>query len=182
MSPSEQTRSEPSEKKGIHGLAPIVGEQPHILILGSMPGAQSLASQQYYAHSGNAFWKVMERLGIAKTSDAYTVRTQQLKDESVALWDALQSCERASSMDKDIVPSSEAGNDFVSFLTEHRTIHAIFFNGAKAEEAFRRHALPAIQAAGLPVPLLMRLPSTSPAHAVSLAQKVDAWRAILGEF
>ena len=69
-------------------------------------------------------------------------------------------------------------NDFEAFFRDHSRIDAIFFNGSKAESAFRRHILP------LPEQLqsrfrFARLPSTSPAHAGrSFAQKLAAWRAV----
>ena len=163
------------------GLDPVMGNSPRVLILGSMPGAKSLAAGQYYAHSGNAFWRIMEALDLATADVAYDVRTAQLTSAGIALWDSLQSCERTSSLDSDIRVASEIGNDFVSFFSDHPTIQAVFFNGAKAERAFRRHALPALQAAELQIPLLERLPSTSPAHAVSLTKKTKAWRVITEE-
>ena len=72
----------------------------------------------------------------------------------------------------------EIANDFATFFRRHPRIAHVFFNGARAEQAFRRHALPGLGAAGL---RFARLPSTSPAHAArSLPQKRAAWRAGLG--
>jgi hypothetical protein len=39
---------------------------------------------------------------------------------------------------------SLAANDFPGFFDEYPNITHVFFNGIKAEKAFRRHALPAL--------------------------------------
>lgn len=45
------------------GLDPWVGENPKVLILGTMPGDMSLRKQAYYCNTiHNSFWKILRTL------------------------------------------------------------------------------------------------------------------------
>lgn len=158
------------------GFPPISAPDATVLILGSMPGLASLRAQQYYAHPRNAFWSLIGSLLGMAPDLPYAERTARLIRARIALWDVLQSCHRAGSLDADIAADTATPNDFARFFRTHRHITHIFFNGATAERYFIRR---------IPTTLyeqrtLVRLPSTSPAHASrTLTEKRAAWRAIL---
>ncbi|MCK9395792.1 MAG: DNA-deoxyinosine glycosylase [Methylobacter sp.] len=156
---------------------PIADFNAEILILGSMPGQESLAAGQYYANRRNAFWKIMAQLLGFDPDCSYEARLHELKTAHIALWDVLQSCTRVGSLDARIDNGSITVNNFQDFFDTHARIRAVFFNGAKAESAYRQLVLPAVST--VPVSYA-RLPSTSPAHAsLSYEQKLQAWRAAL---
>lgn len=160
----------------IHSFPPVADASARILILGSMPGVESLRAGQYYAHPRNAFWKLMGELFGANPELPYAQRTQQLKKSGIALWDVLASCLRKGSLDSAITADSMTPNDFQAFFATHRKITQVFFNGATAERSFRLQVLPGLTAQPLQ---FTRLPSTSPAHAaLSHAQKQAAWRVL----
>ena len=143
-----------------------------------MPGAASLAAGQYYAHPRNHFWPIMRRLLGAGPELPYAKRVRRLKSSGIALWDVLESCVRPGSLDADIEEGSIAVNDFAGFFDAHPRIGAVFFNGAKAESAYRRHVLKGLPAAAGALPAL-RLPSTSPAHAaLSFDRKLSVWQVL----
>ena len=160
----------------------VADARARLLILGSMPGEASLRAARYYAHPRNLFWPIMGELVGAGPDMAYRSRTALLKARGIALWDVLESCVRPGSLDSNIDESSLVPNDFNGFFQTHRCITRVFFNGAKAEESFRRHVLPGL-GLGPERPLrYLRLPSTSPAHAAkTFGEKLAAWRALLGD-
>jgi hypoxanthine-DNA glycosylase len=157
------------------GFPPISAPGARVLVLGSLPGARSIAEQQYYAHPQNAFWRIMRELyGV---DGSYEERCRQLTGRGVALWDVLERSHRPGSMDADIDLATARPNDFETFLVEQPGVTRICFNGRKAESMFRRF-FPRLNAAGSPQ--LVGLPSTSPAFAsMSFEDKLARWRAAL---
>ncbi len=162
----------------VSSFPPVVGKNPRVIILGSMPGVASLEAVQYYAHPRNAFWPILgELFGFDHQID-YDARIKQIRRLPIILWDTLAHCYRPGSLDSDISGDSVVANDIAGLLTDYPKIQAILFNGATSEKYFRRLVLPQLNAAELPH--LLKLPSTSPANAgMNLAGKTDSWRVLL---
>ena len=165
----------------LRGFPPVVGAHPRLLLLGSMPGRASLAAGQYYAQPRNQFWRLMGDLVGAAPALAYADRLAVLKQAGWALWDVIESCEREGSLDASIVTRTVHTNDFATFHACHPTIELIGCNGATAERLYRRHVLPGLEGRARAI-AIVRLPSTSPAHArLSFERKRDSWaRALAG--
>ncbi|MGY6276027.1 DNA-deoxyinosine glycosylase [Methylomonas sp. MgM2] len=161
----------------IQSFPPIADRNARVLILGSIPGKASLEAGQYYAHPRNQFWPIITELLGATLLPDYAAKTRMLIDANIALWDVMRSCYRPGSLDAAIAKESIVANDFKGFLASHPGITHIFFNGATAEQAFRRLVLIGLDECA---PSLQRLPSTSPAHAaLSYQQKLQSWRALV---
>jgi len=159
------------------GFPAIAKTDSVILILGSMPGQKSLEQQQYYAHPRNSFWPIMFQLFNIDKELGYSQRKQLLNSNKIALWDVLESCYRGGSLDSDIDQTTIEVNDFNLFFKNHIEIKNIFFNGAKAEQLFKKDVLKNL--VGHQDLKFHKLPSTSPAHAaMSFEQKLQKWKAI----
>lgn len=157
---------------------PIVGQTPRLLILGSLPGAESLARQQYYAKPQNVFWRIMGDLVDAGPGLAYAERQERLAEAGIALWDVCRAAHRTGSLDSAI--RDPEPNDIGGLLAAHPTIRLIGFNGRFAETLFARVIRQRIdpdRALGIATVLL---PSTSPAHAgLPYPAKLERWREAL---
>jgi hypoxanthine-DNA glycosylase len=150
-------------------FAPIASQDANILILGTMPGTKSLELNQYYGHNQNNFWKFMFLILKEDFSNDYQTRKALLQKNNIALWDVLQFCDRAGSLDSAI--KNEIANDFETFLEQHPNIQTILFNGQKAAAFFKKyvHLKKEYQ--------LRTLPSTSPANAgKSFQSKLEEWQ------
>lgn len=179
---SESFANRSSESR-VRSFGPAAGRDPRVLVLGSMPGAESLARREYYAHPRNAFWPIMSLLVGAGPELAYGDRLRRMTEADIALWDVLASCVRPGSLDGSILRASEEPNDVGGFLRSHPSVARVVFNGRKAEAAFRRHVLPRLPGGTLSRLTLLTLPSTSPAHAgLGFAEKLEAWRTIVSFF
>lgn len=157
----------------LHGLPPIVGADPTVLVLGNMPSAMSLASGQYYGNPRNAFWRICAAIYGFDPDSPYQQRTAELTRHRVAVWDVLRSCRRTGSLDAAVDRDSMVPNTLGAFLDGHPSIDLLVFNGAAAEANYRRLVRDAPAVAGV------RLPSTSPAHTMGFPDKLAQWRTAL---
>lgn len=153
------------------GLAPVLDQRTRILVLGSFPGAASLAAQQYYAHPRNHLWPILSALvGEDLAALAYAERLPRLLAHGFGLWDVLGACEREGSLDAAI--RKPAANDFLRLRDLCPVLETVGFNGQAAGKFAQRFAAEGYRT--------VVLPSTSPAHAaLSFEQKLALWRGLL---
>jgi len=159
-----------NDAEALEGLAPIASPASRLIVLGSFPGAASLAARQYYAHPRNQFWPILSALWqVGLVQLPYPQRVAELERRGLAVWDVYASCRREGSLDsaiEDAVP-----NDLAGLRRRCPQLQAVAHNGGESARHMR-----VTQGLGLPV---YRLPSTSPANASwSFERKLAAWREV----
>jgi double-stranded uracil-DNA glycosylase len=152
-----------------HCFPPVVRPDTRLLVLGSLPGAVSLARSQYYAHPQNQFWRLMGRVVDRDlVAHDYEGRLQALLDAGVGLWDTVAAATRNGSLDADI--RLHAASDLAALAETLPELRAVAFNGGTSARIGRR------QLAGVEGIDLVDLPSSSPAYAsVSFDRKLETW-------
>lgn len=150
---AECTKEENSIMNSAHceSLAAYVPEDPRILVLGTMPGQQSLRLHQYYANPANRFWKIIAEAAGKPLPIVYSDRLKLLDQLHVALWDVYASAERKGSLDSKI--ANKKRNDIQSLVKANPSINKILFNGNKAYEESLDYGC-----------VNVAMPSTSPAN------------------
>ena len=153
-----------------HPLAPIWDENSRVLVLGTMPSPRSRAAGFYYAHPRNRFWPMLASLLGEPVPGTVEEKKALLVKRDIALWDVLDSCEIKGASDASI---RNPVVHQIAPLLEGSDIRAVFFNGAKAAELFKRYNPP------LTLPSF-KMPSTSPANAAwNMERLKGSWKIIL---
>ena len=162
-----------------HGLAPVVDESSRVLIVGTLPGDESIRQQQYYANPSNRFWALLAGAFGTPIGPSYSERLGFLETHGVALWDVLGSAARAGSKDSAIARPQP--NDFDRLFAGFPGLQRIGFNGTKAEALWRKLIRPKL---GEPHAVLATrtLPSSSATtgrHVLPDHEKMVRWQEFL---
>ena len=158
----------------LEGLAPVIAADTRLVVLGSFPGAASLAAQQYYGHPRNNLWALLSALWDEDlVALGYAQRLAALQRHRVGLWDVYRSCEREGSLDSAI--RSPVPNDLSRLKTLAPRLQAVAHNGAESARSRRLTERLDVD--------VHTLPSTSPANAAwSFERKLAAWRDVFSRY
>ena len=149
-------------------FSPVADEHARVLILGTMPGEESLRRQEYYANPRNRFWKLIVAIFNEELPVSYKERKKLLLKHRIAIWDVAEEAEREGSLDSTI--RNERPHDLERFLDKHKRVVLVCFNGQKAaalhDKYFSRRQ-------GV---RYKTLPSTSPANAaIGWRELLNSW-------
>jgi hypoxanthine-DNA glycosylase len=155
-----------------HCFSPVTRPDTRLLVLGSLPGAVSLAQARYYAHPRNLFWRLIgAAIGRDLVALDYEARLEALLDAHVGLWDTVAAATRKGSLDADI--RLHEASDLAALVATLPELQAIAFNGGTSARIGRR------QLGDDAGPFLIDLPSSSPAYAsLTFERKREAWLAL----
>ncbi|WLV25468.1 DNA-deoxyinosine glycosylase [Aciduricibacillus chroicocephali] len=161
------------DKTRILSLPPVLPEKPRVLILGSIPGVQSLTKQQYYGNPRNHFWTIMSAIFNDQLPENYETRLNWIKEKQIALWDTIGSCTRPGSLDSNI--RDEQPNAIPELIEQYPTIERILCNGGKSWSVFQKHFGKSLGS----IIEVRKLPSTSPVpgrYTKTLEEKIIIWK------
>lgn len=165
----------PQQNDHARCFPPIVTPETRLLILGSLPGRQSLAVQQYYAHPRNQFWRLMgEVVGTDLAALPYERRLDQLVAHNIGLWDVIGEATRPGSLDTRI--TGALPNDLATLMASLPMLSAIAFNGQTASRIVRHQLFSGTPPVALNA--ILDLPSSSPAYTLSYLKKARSWHAL----
>jgi len=155
----------------VGSFQPIINPNSRVLVLGSMPGVQSITEQKYYANPRNQFWEIIYEVFSTPLEQCYDSRLEFIRNKGIALWDVIDKCRRIGSLDSNIENASV--NDFEFLYSNYPNLKLVVFNGAKAHELYKKQV--GCNRSNLDYKLL---PSTSPAHTMKYEEKLKQWSII----
>ena len=127
--------SKPTSRKRC--FDPVVDQNTRLLILGSLPGEQSLARNEYYGNRQNKFWELVGAIiDVDLRGLPYEARLETLLVHDVGLWDVIAEAERKGSLDANI--RNESHNALEELVETLPALRAIAFNGGTAARIGRK--------------------------------------------
>ena len=147
---------------------PVADARTRVLVLGRLPGEESLARAQYYANPRNHFWRLIgavARLDLVPLP--YQARLHALLDAGIGLWDTVGAATRRGSLDGAI--RLDSANDLAALAASLPELRAVGFNGGKSA------SLGVPRLTGRPDLALIPLPSSSPAYTRPFEEKLARW-------
>ncbi|HYD39140.1 MAG TPA: DNA-deoxyinosine glycosylase [Allosphingosinicella sp.] len=150
---------------------PVADAGTRVLLLGSLPGEESLARGEYYGNRRNQFWRLVGGvIGAELVALGYDERLEALREAGIGLWDTVGAATRRGSLDGAI--RGHSANDLAALVAALPRLRAVGFNGGKsAALGLPRLAVRSDLA-------LIPLPSSSPAYTLPFESKLAAWRRI----
>jgi hypoxanthine-DNA glycosylase len=156
--------SEPTKRS----FEPVADIRTRLLVLGSLPGEESLAKAQYYANPRNQFWRLIGAvIACELASLPYLERLERLTEAGIGLWDSVGSATRPGSLDGNI--RLHSANKLRSLAESLPELRAIAFNGGTSARIGRK------ELGATPLWALLPLPSSSPAYTLAFERKREAW-------
>jgi hypoxanthine-DNA glycosylase len=154
-----------------HCFDPVTRPDTRVIVLGSLPGAVSLAEGRYYAHPQNQFWRLIGGvIGRDLVALDYEARLDALLDARVGLWDTVAAAIREGSLDADI--RLHRASDLAALAARLPGLRAMAFNGGRSAKIGRK------QLEGVSNLDLVDLPSSSPAFTLAFERKLERWRGL----
>lgn len=151
---------------------PISNAETEVLILGTMPGDKSIELDEYYGHPRNRFWKIISSITNNDLPQTYAEKKALLFKTKIGIWDVAHKANRKGSLDSAI--ENEEPNDLNNFISKHKNLKVIGFNGKKSEVLFDKYF---DRKSGI---RFISLPSTSPANTgIDFDNICNQWRQIL---
>lgn len=141
----------------IQSFQPIIGNNPKILVLGTLPSIKSLEIQQYYGNPRNSLWKIIFALFEQEYSLNYNDKISLALKNNISIWDVCYSASRSGSLNseiRDVIP-----NKINEIVVKNPSIKTIVFNGQKAAKLYSKYF---VKIKGVEYLTLL---STSPANA-----------------
>lgn len=150
---------------------PIANDGTKILILGTMPGDKSIELGEYYGHPRNRFWKIISIITNTDLPITYSDKKELLLKSKIGVWDVAHKANRKGSLDNAI--KDEDPNDLDSFISKHKNLKVIGFNGTKSQVLFDKYFQRVNEVK------YVSLPSSSPANTgIDFENIVKIWEQI----